>query len=119
MNKISVIGLDLAKNVFQVHGVDGEGKVVVRKQLKRSQVHRFFTDLEPCRVGMEACGGAHYWSRELSGLGHTVRMMAPIFVKPYLKTNKNDRNDAEAICEAVQRPSMRFVQPKTPEQQAV
>jgi transposase len=119
MNKISVIGLDLAKNVFQVHGVDGEGEVVVRKQLKRSQVRRFFTNLEPCLVGMEACGGAHYWSRELAGLGHTVRVMAPIFVKPYLKTNKNDRKDAEAICEAVQRPSMRFVQPKTPEQQCV
>jgi transposase len=119
MNKISVIGLDLAKQVFQVHGIDSDGEVVVRKQLKRSQVRRFFANLERCLVGMEACGGAHYWSRELSGLGHTVRIMAPVFVKPYLKTNKNDRNDAEAICEAVQRPSMRFVQPKTPEQQAV
>ena len=119
MNKISVIGLDLAKNVFQVHGIDTDGEVVVRKQLKRSQVRRFFANLEPCLIGMEACGGAHYWSRELTGLGHTVRVMAPIFVKPYLKINKNDRNDAEAICEAVQRPSMRFVQPKTPEQQAV
>jgi len=119
MNKISVIGLDLAKNVFQVHGVDGEGEVVMRKQLKRSQVRRFFANLEPSLVGMEACGGSHYWSRELAGLGHTVRIMAPVFVKPYLKTNKNDRNDAEAICEAVQRPSMRFVKPKTPEQQAV
>jgi transposase len=89
------------------------------KQLKRSQVSRFFANLEPCLIGMEACGGAHYWSRELTGLGHTVRVMAPIFVKPYLKTTKNDRNDAEAICEAVQRWSMRFVQPKTPEQQAV
>jgi transposase len=86
MNKISVIGLDLAKNVFQVHGVDGEGEVVVRKQLKRSQVRRFFTNVEPCLVGMEACGGAHYWSRELARLGHTVRMMAPVFVKPYLST---------------------------------
>jgi transposase len=85
MNKISVIGLDLAKNVFQVHGVDGAGEVVVRKQLKRSQVRRFFTNVEPCLVCMEACGGAHYWSRELAGLGHTVRMMAPVFVKPYLK----------------------------------
>ena len=103
MNKISVIGLDLAKNVFQVHGVDSAGEVVVRKQLKRSQVRRFFTNVEPCLVGMEACGGAHYWTRELAGLGHTVRMMAPVFVKPYLKSNKNDRNDAEAICEAVQR----------------
>jgi transposase len=114
-----VIGLDLAKNLFQVHGVDFDGEVVVRKQLKRSQLRRFFANLEPCLIGMEACGGAHYWSRELTGLGHTIRVMAPIFVKPYLKTNKNDRNDAEAICEAVQRPSMRFVQPKTPEQQAV
>jgi len=119
MNKISVIGLDLAKNVFQVHGVDSDGEVVVRKRLKRSQLRQFFANLEPCLIGLEACGGAHYWSRELAGFGHTVRMMAPIFVKPYLKTNKNDRNDAEAICGAVQRPSMRFVQPKTPEQQAV
>jgi transposase len=119
MDKISVIGLDLAKHVFQVHGVDFDGEVVLRKQLKRSQVRRFFANLEPCLIGMEACGGAHFWSRELTGLGHTVRVMAPIFVKPYLKTNKNDRNDAEAICEAVQRPSMRFVQPKTPDQQAV
>jgi transposase len=119
MNKISVIGLDLAKNVFQVHGIDYAGEVVVRKQLKRSQMRQFFANLEPCLIGMEACGGAHFWSRELTGLGHAVRVMAPIFVKPYLKTNKNDRNDAEAICEAVQRPNMRFVQPKTPEQQAV
>ena len=119
MNKISVIGLDLAKNVFQVHGIDTDGEVVVRKQLNRSQVRRFFANLEPCLIGMEPCGGAHYWSRELTGIGHAVRMMAPIFVKLYLKTNKNDRKDAEAICEAVQHPSMRFVQPKTPEQKAV
>ena len=85
MDKISVIGLDLAKNVFQVHGVDNEGEVVVHKQLKRSQVRRFFANLAPCMVGMEACGGAHYWSRELTELGHTVRMMAPVFVKPYLR----------------------------------
>lgn len=119
MNKISVVGLDLAKDVFQVHGVDSDGEVVVRKALKRRQLKEFFAKLEPCLVGMEACGGAHYWSRELTRLGHAVRMMAPAFVKPYLKSNKNDRNDAEAICEAVQRPSMRFVQPKCPEQQAV
>jgi len=119
MNKISVIGLDLAKNVFQLHGIDRDGEVIVRKQLKRSQLRQFFAKLEPCLIGMEACGGAHYWSRELSRLGHTVRMMAPVFVKPYLKSNKSDRNDAEAICEAVQRPSMRFVQPKRPAQQAV
>lgn len=119
MNEISVIGLDLAKNVFQVHGVDASGQTVVRRQLKRSQMQRFFAQLAPCLIGMEACGGAHYWARTLGGFGHTVRLMAPAFVKPYLKSNKNDRNDAEAICEAVQRPSMRFVTPKTPEQQAV
>jgi len=119
MNKISVIGLDLAKNVFQVHGVDDQSKVVLRRQLKRAEMLKFFAQLFPCLIGMEACGGAHYWSRELSKFGHTVRMMAPAFVKPYLKSNKSDRNDAEAICEAVQRPSMRFVTPKTPEQQSV
>lgn len=119
MNKISVIGLDLAKDVFQVHGIDEEGEVVVCKSIKRAQLRPFFAKLPACLIGMEACGGAHYWSRELTQLGHTVRMMAPAFVKPYLKSNKNDRNDAQAICEAVQRPSMRFVQPKLPEQQAV
>ncbi|MDK9723236.1 MAG: IS110 family transposase [Rhodospirillales bacterium] len=119
MNKISVVGLDLAKDVFQVHGIDSAGEVVMRKPLKRAQLRPFFARLEPCLIGLEACGGAHYWSRELTRLGHTVRMMAPAFVKPYLKSNKNDRNDAAAICEAVQRPSMRFVQPKQPEQQAV
>jgi len=115
----SIIGLDLAKNVFQVHGIDETGCVELKKQLRRSYVLKFFAQLKPCLVGMEACGGAHYWSRELSKLGHDVRMMAPAFVKPYLKANKNDRNDAEAICEAVQRPTMRFVTPKTPEQQSV
>lgn len=119
MNKLSVVGLDLAKNVFQVHGIDADGEVIVHKQLRRSEMHKYFARLEPCLIGMEACGGAHFWSRELTRLGHTVRMMAPAFVKPYLKSNKNDRNDAEAICEAVQRPSMRFVQPKMPEQQSV
>jgi transposase len=119
MNKLSVIGLDLAKNVFQLHGIDADGEVIVRKQLNRSQVRQFFARMEPCLIGMEACGGAHFWSQELTRLGHSVRMMAPAFVKPYLKSNKNDRNDAEAICEAVQRPSMRFVAAKTPEQQAV
>lgn len=119
MNKISVIGLDLAKNVFQIHAVNEKGEVVLRKQLRRSQMPQFFAQLPPCLIGMEACGGSHYWHRTLAGFGHTVRMMAPTFVKPYLKSNKNDRNDAEAICEAVQRPSMRFVTPKNPEQQAV
>lgn len=119
MKQISVIGLDLAKNVFQVHGVDASGEVVLTRQVKRKDLLVFFAGLKPCLIGMEACGGSHYWYRQLSRLGHEVRMMAPAFVKPYVKANKNDRNDAEAICEAVQRPSMRFVSPKTPEQQAV
>jgi transposase len=97
MNKISVVGLDLAKNVFQVHAVDERGGVVMRKQLSRNQVNRFFAKLPPCLIGVEACGGAHYWARRLGEFGHEVRMMAPAFVKPYLKSNKNDRNDAEAI----------------------
>ena len=117
--KITTIGIDLAKAVFQVHGVDGRGKVLVRKQLKRKDVVGFFANLEPCLIGMEACGSAHHWGRTLSGLGHTVRVMAPQFVKPYVKTNKNDRNDAEAICEAVGRPNMRFVPIKSVEMQAV
>jgi transposase len=119
MSKVSVVGLDLAKNVFQVHGCSDAGVLIVAKKLKRNQVIRFFAQLEPCVIGIEACGGAHYWHRVLSELGHTVKIMAPAFVKPYVKSNKNDRNDAEAICEAVQRPTMRFVEPKAPEQQAV
>lgn len=119
MGKISVIGLDLAKSVFQVHGVDEAGIPVVKKKLRRKDLLRFFAKTEPCLVGVEACGGAHYWVREISKFGHDVKMMAPAFVKPYLKANKNDANDAEAICEAVQRPSMRFVTPKSPEQQSV
>ena len=117
--KITTIGIDLAKTVFQVHGVDERGKTVLRKQLKRKDVVNFFANLEPCLIGMEACGSAHYWARKLSEPGHTVRLMAPQFVKPYVKTNKNDRNDAEAICEAVSRPNMRFVAVKTAEMQAV
>ena len=100
MSKISVIGLDLAKNVFQLHGVDDAGQVVVRKALRRKDLLRFFAQSEPCLVGMEACGGAHYWAREIGRFGHEVKMMAPAFVKPYLKSNKSDANDAEAICEA-------------------
>lgn len=119
MSKVSAIGLDLAKSVFQVHGVDAQGQVAERKRLRRSQVRKFFAGLPPCLVGMEACASAHYWARELSRLGHTVRLMPPAYVKPYVKTNKNDPNDAEGICEAVQRPNMRFVSVKTPEQQAV
>ena len=117
--KITTVGLDLAKAVFQVHGVDERGKAVLRKQLKRKDVLMFFANLKPCLIGMEACGSAHYWARKLSELGHTVRLMAPQFVRPYVKTNKSDRNDAEAICEAVTRPSMRFVPVKTAEQQAL
>jgi transposase len=117
--KITTIGIDLAKNVFQVHGVDERGKAVLRKQVKRKDVMKFFANLEPGLIGMEACGGAHYWARKLTELSHTVRLIAPQFVKPYVKTNKNDRNDAEAICEAVGRPNMRFVPVKTGEQQVV
>lgn len=116
--EISTIGLDLAKNVFQVHGVDAEGKVVVRKALRRAQVLPFFAKLPPCLVGIEACGTAHHWARELIGLGHDVRQMPPAYVKPYVKRGKTDAADAEAICEAVTRPTMRFVPVKSPEQQA-
>ena len=114
---IKRIGIDLAKLVFQVHGVDYQGKVVLPKQLRRNQVLAFFSKLPPCLIGMEACGGAHYWAREIQKQGHTVKLMAPQFVKPYVKSNKNDANDAEAICEAVSRPNMRFVAIKTIAQQ--
>jgi transposase len=117
--KITTVGIDLAKSVFQIHGVDERGKPVLRKQLKRAEVLKFFVNLPPCLIGMEACGSAHYWARKLIELGHDVRLMAPSFVKPYVKTNKNDRNDAEAICEAVGRPNMRFVPLKSAEQQAL
>jgi transposase len=112
----TTIGLDIAKNVFQVHGVDAHGKVTLRKQLKRSQVLAFFANLPPCRIGLEACSGAHYWARELIKLGHDARLISPQFVKPYVKGNKND---AEAICEAVSRPNMRFVPLKGVEQQDI
>lgn len=117
--KITTIGIDLAKNVFQVHGVDERGKVVLKKQLRRDQMATFFVNLPPCLIGIEACSSAHHWARKLNGMGHTVRLMAPQFVKPYVKTNKNDAADAEAICEAVGRPNMRFVPVKNVEQQAV
>ena len=117
--KITTVGIDLAKNVIQVHGVDERGKTVLKKQLKRDQVAAFFANLPPCLIGMEACGSAHHWARKLQAFGHTVRLMAPQFVKPYVKTNKNDAADAEAICEAVSRPNMRFVPIKNGEQQAV
>jgi transposase len=113
------IGIDLAKQVFQIHGVDERGGITIRRQLRRNQVAEFFQQLPPCLVGMEACAGAHFWARTLQAMGHTVRVIAPQFVKPYVKGNKNDANDAEAICEAVGRPSMRFVALKTVEQQEI
>ncbi|SEQ59900.1 Transposase [Azotobacter beijerinckii] len=116
--KLKRIGVDLAKQVFQLHGVDSHEQAVCRKQLKRSQMLDFFRRLEPCTVAMEACGSAHYWARELRTLGHEARLIAPQFVKPYVKSGKNDANDAEAICEAASRPSMRYVEVKSAEQQA-
>ncbi len=116
---VTTVGLDLAKSVFQIHGVDVHGKPVLKKQLRRDQVAAHFANLPSCLVGMEACGSAHHWARKLESLGHTVKLMAPQFVKPYVKTNKNDVADAEAICEAVGRPNMRFVPMKNVEQQAV
>ena len=114
---ITTIGLDIAKNVFQVHGIDEAEKVVISKQLRRGQVLKFFASLRPCLVGMEACASAHYWARELSKLGHEVRLMPAKDVKAYVKRNKNDAKDAEATCEAVRRPTMRFVGAKSAEQQ--
>src|SRR5579864_3775586 len=118
MGEVITIGLDIAKSVFQVHGVDDAGTVVIRKRVSRSKMLEFFADLRPCLVGIEACPAAHYWGRELQALGHTVKLMPPSYVKAYLKRSKNDANDAAAICEAVSRPSMRFVAIKTKEQQA-
>src|SRR6187431_2266386 len=118
MQALTTIGLDIAKSVFQVHGVDAEGKVIVRRQLKRRYVLNYFRELQPCLVGIEACASSHHWSRELQALGHTVRLMPPAYVKPYVKRQKNDATDSEAICEAVTRANMRFVPTKTPEQQS-
>ena len=109
MNKITTLGVDLAKNVFQLHGVDFAGKASLRREVRRSQLMKTIAQLEPCLIGIEACGGAHYWARRFAEHGHRVKMMSPQFVKPYRKSDKNDRNDAEAISEAVTRPSMRFV----------
>ena len=117
MGEVSTIGLDIAKSVFQVHGVDGAGAVVTRKRISRAKVVEFFGSLSPCLVGVEACPSAHHWGRELQALGHTVRLIPPSYVKAYVKRSKNDANDAAAICEAVTRPSMRFVPIKTKEQQ--
>src|SRR5687768_8541853 len=119
MADIITIGVDLAKSVFQVHGVDAEGSVVVRRQLRRRQVLPFFEKLPPCLVGMEACATAHHLGREIERLGHRVRLMPPRYVKAYVKIQKNDAADAEAICEAVTRPTMRFVELKTSEQQSI
>ena len=118
MQAVTTIGLDIAKSVFQVHGVDAEGKAVIRRQLKRRYILAFFQKLPSCLIGIEACASSHHWSRELQALGHTVRLMPPAYVKPYVKRQKNDAADAEAICEAVTRANMRFVATKTPEQQS-
>ena len=118
MGEVSTIGLDIAKSVFQVHGISGDGTVVIRKRVTRAKVLEFFSVLPPCLIGIEACPTAHHWSRQLSMLGHTVRLMPPSYVKAYLKRSKNDANDAAAICEAVTRPSMRFVPTKSEQQQS-
>jgi len=117
--KITTIGIDLAKELFQIHGVDSQGKTVLRKQLRRNEMAKFFANLDPCLVGMEACGSSHHWARKLNEFGHTVKLMSPQFVKPYVKTNKHDMADAEAVCEAVSRPNMRFVAIKNIDQQAI
>jgi transposase len=118
MQTVTTIGLDIAKSVFQVHGIDAAGQVVIRRQLKRRYVLAFFEKLPPCLIGFEACASSHHWSRELQTLGHTVRLMPPAYVKPYVKRHKNDAADAEAICEAATRTNMRFVATKTPSSRA-
>ena len=118
MQAVTTIGLDIAKSVFQVHGVDAAGQVLIRRQLKRRAVLAFFQKMPACLIGIEACASSHYWSRELQALGHSVRLMPPAYVEPYVKRQKNDMADAEAICEAVARANMRFVPTKTPEQQS-
>src|SRR3982075_978584 len=118
MSEISTIGIDLSKHVFQLHGVDEAGQVVLCRRMRRGQVAAFFAALPPCLIGMEACGTAHFWAREIAAFGHEVRLMPPGYVKPYVKRNKHDAADAEAVCEAVRRPSMRFVPVKTAEQQS-
>jgi transposase len=119
MGDVTTIGLDIAKSVFQVHGIDATGAVVIRRQVRRAHVVKFFAALPPCLVGIEACATAHHWARELEAVGHRVKLMPPAYVKPYVKRQKNDMADAEAICEAVTRPTMRFVETKTRQQQSV
>jgi transposase len=118
VNEVSTVGLDLAKHVFQVHGADSAGAVIFRKKLRRGQILSFFATLPRCTVAMEACGGGHYWGREIAKLGHAVKLIAPAYVKPFVKRQKNDAADAEAICEAAQRPTMRFVAVKSEAAQA-
>src|SRR5213596_3488096 len=118
MNQVSTVGLDLAKHIFQLHGADSAGAVVFRKRLRRGQLLSFLATLPPCTVAMEACGSAHYWGREIAKLGHTAKLIAPAYVRPFVKRQKNDAADAEAICEAAQRPTMRFVPVKSEQQQA-
>src|SRR3954463_4618566 len=118
MNPVSTVGLDLAKYVFQLHGADSAGAVVFRKRLRRGQLLAFLATLPPCTVPLEACGSAHYWAREIAKLGHTVKLIAPAYVKPFVKRQKNNAADAEAICEAAQRPTMRFVAVKSEAKQA-
>ena len=117
--QVTTIGFDIAKCAFQVHGADRQGRAVLKRKLARSKVLVFFANLPPCLVGLEACGGAHFWARQLTRFGHEVRLIAPQYVKPYVKTNKHDAADAEAICEAVQRPGMRFVAIKDEHQQSM
>src|SRR3954468_21459032 len=119
MQQVTTVGLDLAKNLFQVHGADAQGRPVLRRRLAREKVREFFANLPPCLVGLEAWAAAPYWARELAKLGHTVRLMPPQYVRPYVKTNKHDAADAEACCKAVQRPGMRFVPVKDEDQQSV
>src|SRR3990167_8445647 len=119
MRNIKVLGVDLAKNVFQLHGTDAKGKCVFKKRVSRNKLMEVVVNIDPCLIGIEACTGAHYWARAFKQHGHTVKMMAPQFVKPYVKSNKNDQNDARGIAEAVTRPDMKFVPIKTIEQQAV
>jgi transposase len=118
MQAVTTIGLDIAKSVFRVHGIDAEGRVLIRRNLKRRYVVAFFQKLPPCLVGIEACATSHHWSRQLKALGHTVRLMPPAYVKPYVKRQKNDATDAEAICEAVTRANMRFVETRRPSSRA-
>ncbi len=117
--QVTTVGIDLAKHVFQVHGITKDGEVVFNRAIRRAQLMQFFTNLEPCLIGMEACATSHYWAREIAALGHDVRLIPPAYVKPYVKRRKSDAVDAAAICEAVTRPTMRFVEVKTPEQQAI